>query len=311
MQEKFFIYIKLLLTAIFWGGTFIAGKMISQTINPCSASFLRFAIASCFLVAITIKIEGKLPKLKKTQILSVALLGLTGVFAYNILFLTGLRYINAGRAALIIALNPIFISLLSALFFKERLDLIKIIGILMSVTGAIIVISNGRITDFVGYRFGKGELLICGCVLSWVSYSLIGRAVMDDLSPIVSVCYSSIIGAALLFIPAFYNDIFSHIGSYSAMDWTSLFYLGFFGTVLGFFWYYEGINQIGPTKASVFINFVPISAIILSFFILNEQITISLFIGAVLVVSGVYFTNASKLLKNTGYMQRLFHHDFH
>ncbi len=297
MQKNLFIYIKLLLTAIFWGGTFIAGKMISETVNPCSASFLRFAIASFFLIIITIKIEGKLPKLKKSQILPVVLLGFTGVFAYNILFLTGLRYINAGKAALIIAMNPVFISLLSALFFKERLDLIKIIGILMSVTGAIIVISNGRITDFVGYSFGKGEFLICGCVLSWVSYSLIGRAVMDDLSPIVSVCYSSVIGAVLLFIPALYNDIFSHIGSYSSMDWTSLFYLGFFGTVIGFFWYYEGINQIGPTKASVFINFVPISAIILAFFILNEQITISLFIGAVLVVSGIYFTNASEMLK--------------
>ncbi len=297
MHKNILIYIKLLLTAIFWGGTFIAGKMISETVNPCSASFLRFAIASFFLIIITIKIEGKLPKLKKKQILPVVLLGFTGVFAYNILFLTGLSYINAGRAALIIAMNPIFISLLSALFFKERLDLIKIIGILMSVAGAVIVISNGRITDFVGYSFGKGELLICGCVLSWVSYSLIGRAVMDDLSPIVSVCYSSVIGAVLLFIPALYNDIFSHIGYYSAMDWTSLFYLGFFGTVIGFFWYYEGINQIGPTKASVFINFVPISAIILAFFILNEQITISLFIGAVLVVSGIYFTNASKMLK--------------
>ncbi len=291
VHKNFFIYIKLLLTAIFWGGTFIAGKMISETVNPCSASFLRFAIASFFLMAITIKLEGKLPKLKKKQIIPIILLGITGVFAYNILFLTGLRYINAGRAALIIALNPIFISILSAFFFKERLNTIKIIGILMSVTGAIIVISNGRVTDFLGYEFGKGELLICGCVLCWVSYSLIGRAVMDDLSPIVSVCYSSVIGAILLSVPAFFNNISSNIYTYSIMDWASLFYLGVFGTVIGFFWYYEGINKIGATKASVFINFVPISAIILSFFVLNEKITMSLSIGGFFVISGIYFTN--------------------
>ncbi len=297
MQKNILVYLKLSLTAIFWGGTFIAGKMISETVNPCSASFLRFVIASFFLIIITIKMEGKLPGLKKKQILPIILLGFTGVFAYNILFLTGLRYINAGRAALIIALNPIFISLLSALFFKERMNLITITGIIMSVAGAIIVISNGSIMDFVGYKFGKGEILICGCVLSWTSYSLIGKSVMDDLSPIVSVCYSSVIGAVLLFIPAFFNGIFSHIGSYSVMDWSNLFYLGFFGTVIGFFWYYEGINEIGPARASVFINFVPISAIILSFFILHEQITVSLFIGGVLVISGVYFTNASKMLK--------------
>jgi len=291
------IYIKLLLTAIFWGGTFIAGKMLSETVDPYSASFLRFVIASFFLVIITIKIEGKLPKLQRKQIIPLVLLGLTGVFAYNIFFLTGLRYINAGKAALIIALNPIFISLLSAFFFKEHLNSIKITGILMSVAGAMVVISNGRITDFVGYDFGKGEILICGCVMSWVCYSLIGRAVMNDLSPIVSVCYSSVAGTIMLSIPALLNGTFSHITVYSAADWASLFYLGFFGTVIGFFWYYEGINKIGPTKASVFINFVPISAIILAFIMLDEQITPSLFMGAVLVVSGVYFTNASGILK--------------
>ncbi len=295
MHKNVLIYIKLLLTAIFWGGTFIAGKMISETVNPCSASFLRFAIASFFLILLTIKLEGKLPKLKITQIIPVILLGCTGVFAYNILFLTGLKYINAGRAAIIIAVNPIFISLLSSLFFKERLTIIKTVGILMSVTGAIIVISNGRIADFVGYQFGKGEFLICGCVLCWVSYSLIGRAVMDDLSPIVSVCYSSVTGTVLLAIPALSSGMISHIGNYSIMDWTSLFYLGFFGTVVGFFWYYEGINEIGPTKASVFINFVPVSAIILSFFILNEQITAALSTGALLVILGVYFTNKTNL----------------
>ena len=224
-------------------------------------------------------------------------MGLTGVLAYNVFFFTGLRYINAGRASLIIATNPIFISLLSAAIFKERLTPVKGIGIVMSVTGALIVISNGHLTEFTSYNFGKGEFLICCCVLSWVSYSLIGKAVMGGLSPVTAVCYSSVIGAVLLFVPALLNGIIFDIRLYSAIDWFNLFYLGFFGTVLGFFWYYEGIKRIGPMKASVFINFVPISAIILSFFILGEAITPSLFVGTILVVSGVYSTNASEVLK--------------
>jgi drug/metabolite transporter (DMT)-like permease len=71
----------------------------------------------------------------------------------------------------------------------------------------------------------------------------------------------------------------------------SMFYLGFFGTVIGFVWYYEGIKKIGPMKASLFINFVPISAVVMAFFILDEPITLSLFIGTLLVCSGVYLTN--------------------
>lgn len=77
---------------------------------------------------------------------------------------------------------------------------------------------------------------------------------------------------------------------YSFQAWASIFYLGVFGTVLGFLWYYEGIRRIGPVRAGLFINFVPISAVILSFFILGEPLTLSLLIGAVLVSSGVYLT---------------------
>jgi hypothetical protein len=71
-----------------------------------------------------------------------------------------------------------------------------------------------------------------------------------------------------------------------------LFYLGVFGTVVGFVWYYEGIKSIGPSRASQFINLVPVSAIVLAFFLLDEPITASLAIGAALVVVGVYITNS-------------------
>jgi len=289
-------YIKLLLTAIFWGGTFVAAKSLSH-VNPLDAAFVRFTIASIFLLGITRQLEGRLPRIKKDQVLPLVLLGSTGVFAYNILFFTALHHINAGKAALIIATNPIIISLLSAILFKEKLNLIKCLGILMSVTGAMVVISNGHLTDIVSYDMGQGELLICGCVLSWVAYSLIGKSVMGKLSPLAAVCYSSVAGTILLALASIFKGDLATIGSWSITDWFSLFYLGFFGTVLGFLWYYEGIREIGPMKASVFINFVPISAIIFAWFLLDEPITPSLFTGAILVISGVYSTNASDIIK--------------
>jgi drug/metabolite transporter (DMT)-like permease len=100
------VYFKLILTAFLWGGTFIAGKMIAHSVQPVCAAFLRFAIATLFLLMLTVRIHGRIPALGRRQILPVLLLGLTGVFAYNILFLTGLKYIHAGRAALIVATNP-------------------------------------------------------------------------------------------------------------------------------------------------------------------------------------------------------------
>ncbi len=275
---------------MFWGGTFIAGKFISHTIDPYSAAFIRFLIASFFLILLTVKIEGHLPRIAPNKIWIICLLGLTGIFSYNLFFFSGLKYIQANQASLIIANNPIFISLCAVLFFKERLNTLKIAGLCLSVTGALIVISKGNLFDILALKIGKGELLIFGCVASWVTYSILGKKAMNDLSPIVSVCYSSIAGTLLLFFPAFFKGVFSNMASYQPLEWASLFYLGFFGTVLGFFWYYEGIKQIGPMKAGIFINFVPISAIVLSFFILNEPMTLSLIIGAIMVITGVYIT---------------------
>ena len=290
------IYIKLLLTAVFWGGTFIAGKFIAGSVHPVSAGFLRFTIASICLLWLVRRREGRLPALQRDQILPVILLGITGVFAYNILFFSGLNHIAAGRASLIIATNPIFISLLSAFLFKEPLNWIRGVGICLSVVGAMIVVSNGQLADVVGFGLGLGEWLIFGCVLSWVSYSLIGKVAMAKLSPLAAVAYSSVVGTVLLLVPALYSGLISEIGRYSTFDWGSLTYLGYFGTVLGFCWYYQGIEHLGAMKASVFINFVPISALILSYLILDEPVTTTLLAGGAMVISGVFFTNASQLV---------------
>ena len=114
------IYLKLRFTAVFWGGTVVAGRSLAQNVGPFSAAFLRFAVASFFLILLVWKTEGKAAFIRGRQILPVFLLGLTGVFCYNVFFFKGLKLIEAVRAAIIIANNPIFIPLFAAqagLFF--------------------------------------------------------------------------------------------------------------------------------------------------------------------------------------------------
>ncbi len=286
------MYVKLLLTAVFWGGTFIAGRQVSQHLGSFSIAFLRFAVASAFLLSLVRIWEGKLVPPGKEQIIPIILLGMTGVFTYNVLFFKGLQRIEAGRAALIVATCPAFIAVASSILLKERFNLTKAIGIPVSILGAIIVISKGHLGQFVTGGVGRGELYILGCVLSWAAYSLIGKVVMGRLSPLVSVAYSSLIGAAALFVPALlFDGLTSNLARASLLDWTSIVYLAVFGTVIGFVWFYEGVKAIGPTRAGLFINFVPISAVILAGLILHEPVTLSLAGGAALVLSGVYLTN--------------------
>jgi drug/metabolite transporter (DMT)-like permease len=285
------VYIKLFLTALFWGGTFIAGRYVSQDLAPFTTAFLRFAMASVLLLALTWQKEGRFPRLAPAQIALVALLGMTGVFAYNALFFKGLRLIEASRAALIVATCPAFIAAASTLFLKERLTWLRAAGIPISILGAAVVIAQGDLRQILTGGVGLGELFILGCVLSWTAYSLIGKAAMRGLSPLVAVSYSSALGALALAAPAVLEGPARDLGHASWLDWAAIAYLAVFGTVLGFVWFYEGVRLIGATRAGLFINFVPISGVILAFLILREPITWSLAAGTVLVLSGVYLTN--------------------
>lgn len=280
-------YLKLLMTAIFWGGTFISGRMLADSVDPFSAAFFRFLFAVVCLYAIVAYREGKIPRLERPHILPVMLLGLTGVFAYNAFFFNGLKLVPAGRASIIIANNPIVISVLAALFFGEHLSPIKLIGILISVAGAVIAISDGDPLLLFAGGLGRGDLLIFGCVLSWSAYSLLGKQVMRNLSPLTAVSHSAAVGMLALLIPACLEGMPAALPNYSLVDWCNLAYLGWFGTVLGFVWYYEGIRMVGPSRASLFINFVPISAICLAHIILKEPLRPSLVVGGGLVIAGV------------------------
>ena len=286
------IYLKLMLTALFWGGTFIAGRYVAAGVGPFSAAILRFCFATVLLLALTRRVEGRLPSLDRRQIGAVLLLGLSGVFAYNAFFFGGLRYIEAGRAAVIIATNPISITVFSAVLFRERIGAARIAGILISVAGAIVVITKGNVLGIFAQGLGRGELLIFGCVLSWTAYSLLGKRVMGRLSPLCTVAYSSAAGTALLIVPALMEGMPGHLTGYGPLEWAGIAYLGVFGTVIGFTGFYEAMQRIGPVSASQFINFVPINAIILAYLILREPLTRSLIIGTALVIAGVYLTNA-------------------
>jgi len=289
------IYLKLVLTAIFWGGTFVAARAVSDHIGPFTGSFVRFAAASLLLAAVAILKEGQLPRLEKHQVVPAILLGMTGVFAYNVFFFSGLQTITAGRASLIVAINPVLISLLSDLFFHEKLHAAKIAGALLCISGVIMVISRGNPLSLFSGGIGRGELYIMGCVVSWVAYSLIGKAIMKDLAPFAAVLYSCAIGAAALLPLALMENMMKKIGGFSLSDWSALLYLAFFGTVIGFYWYYEGIAAIGAARASVFINLVPVSGVFLGWLLLGEPVNLSIVAGAALVMGGVYLTNMPRL----------------
>ena len=287
-----FTYCSLLLTMLLWGGTFIAGRLLAaEAMAPAGAAFLRFAIASLAMLVAVRLLEGPLRLPPPRLWLPLFLLGLTGVFAYNVFFFNGLQYISAGRASLIVAGTPLVITIFAAIFLGERLTLIKASGVLLSLTGAVIVIGNGNPAALFHGEFGRGEQALLGCVLSWSAYSLIGRQVLRTLAPLTAVCYSALIGTLLLAIPAMGTGILARLDAISPLSWLSLTYLGLGGTALAFSLYYIAIKKIGAARAGIFINLVPVFALILAWLLLHETIKAAVLAGGVLVLAGVSLAN--------------------
>jgi drug/metabolite transporter (DMT)-like permease len=289
--------ISLVSVALIWGGTFIAGKSLSTTTPPLLSAFLRFLIASITLF-VYMKFQGKvqITSLSGSQKIRIIILGFFGIFSYNICFFHGLHYISASRASLIVAINPAVIALSAFLFMKERLNLTKIIGILVCLLGAtVIILSKDPSAILTNSTTWKGDYLILGCVVSWVTYSIVSKPLIRQIGALKAVFYSLVAGTVMLFfIALFYGDItiqnFSNLGFNQL---ASLYFLGVLGSSLAYVLYYQGIARIGSTRTGIYIALVPLFAVILAWLFFHEPISISMISGGLAVFLGIILCNRS------------------
>ncbi|MGI0495170.1 DMT family transporter [Alkalinema pantanalense CENA528] len=294
------IYAQLVLTTLIWGGTFIAGRIAVQSVGVFSVAFLRFAIAAILLLLLCWLQLGKLPRLNRSQWVGVTLMGLAGIFAYNAFFLGGLKLLPASRASLIVAFNPIAVSLGSAVFYREPLSRSKILGTLISLLGVAIVIAQGNPLNLLHTGIGLGDWLLVGCVTSWVTYTLLSKKILQQMSPLVVTTYSCVIGAISLFPMALTENFLQALTHITPIAALSIAYMGILGTVLAFLWYSKGIQTIGASRTAIFTNLVPVSAVIMGILFLRESLQPSLVVGGCLVIAGVILTNQSPPTQTAG-----------
>ncbi len=274
-----------------WGGTWVAGRVLAQSIQPTSAAFLRFLLASVFLLLLSWHAEGRFPRLACRHIPMVLFLGATGVLLYSHFFFTGLKTVTAGRAALIVACIPVCIAASSALLFRERFGPQRIAGTLLSLAGVAVIISDGAPWEMLRGGVSAGDLLILGCVASWTTYSLGGKAAMRSLSPLTCVTWSCVTGCVMLFAAALPQGLWQDVQRARVLDWLCIVYLGVLATGLAYYWYYKAIQVIGATRSGVFINLVPVFAVVFGYLLLGEVLHLSLLAGGAMAISGVWLTN--------------------
>ena len=286
------LYPKLVLMAVFWSGVFPAVNIVLKSMGLFTSVFLRFWIAAVLLLILLRFREHRLPRPSPRETVLVIVLGLLGITVYNTMFMAGLALVEASRAAVIVPTNPAFTALFAALLLKERLGGTRAVGIAFSVAGALWVLAKGDPGAFLHMSFGAGELILIACIFLWSAYTLLGRIALSALPPLALTAYVMTSGSIALALPALLEQ--HSLAGATWQAWVALGYLIVFGTVLPFLWFNEGVKALGAARAAQFINLVPPIAVAESVLILGEPMTPALYVGAALVVAGLYLTNKPK-----------------
>jgi drug/metabolite transporter (DMT)-like permease len=282
-------YLKLLGAMFVWGGTWIAGRVIAQEVAaPLLAAAVRFLIAGAVLAGVALLGEGRVPLPKNGREWGLVTgLAMTGIYLYALCFFTGLKHINAGHGALVVALNPV-VAVVAAWFFgMERMSPRKWLGVALAFVGCLWVIGNGDPLALLHGAVGIGEWLIVGCVLCWTAYTFIGRQATHSLSPLAATLWASLVGAALIGSTALVQGD-ADPAAWSGRVWASVLFLAIGGTALGFTWFADGVKRLGAARASMFVNLVPVFAVLQAALILDERLGLAVLAGGALVIAGVW-----------------------
>jgi len=274
---------------VFWSGVFPAVNIVLKSMGLFTSAFLRFGAAAVILLIVLRLREHRLPRPSPREAVLVVVLGLLGITLYNSLFMAGLALVEASRAAVIVPTNPAFTALFAALLLKERFSATRAAGIACCVLGALWVLARGDPRAFLDLNFGTGELILVVCIFMWSAYTLLGRVALSALPPLALTAYVMTAGSIALALPAWLEQ--DSLAGATWQAWVALGYLILFGTVLPFLWFNQGVKALGAARAAQFINLVPPIAVAESVLILGEPMTPALYVGAALVVVGLYLTN--------------------
>ncbi len=284
-------YILLILACVFWGVGFPIAKIGVEQIHPFSFAFIRFFLVSIFFILFFKLSPFNLVLKLKENFYILFFMALTGILLYGVFFLFALKFAKASDVSLISGANPIITSIVAYVFLKEKTGTLGIFGILISFLGVTFIVSNGKINAVLNFSFNTGSLLMLAATTMWAFYSVITKKALLKLDIFEAVCLTSFIGS-LMFLPlALTFGHLQNLGSYTIAGWLSVLYMVFFSTIFAFSAWYKGIEQIGASRSSIFVNLVPVFGVLTSVVLLKESIKLYEIIGGIFVILGVILTN--------------------
>jgi drug/metabolite transporter (DMT)-like permease len=285
-------YFSRCLNCFSWGTTWVASKIAVQATPGLQVSGIRqFIAGSLFLLFFGLFKKQKLPTLQQFGWLLTASFFL--VVLNSGLTTWSVKYIPSGLAALIGALNPLFIVIIEMLFFKNRsYRLFTFIGLFTGILGIAIVFYNNAFHQHPqGYAFG---LLICFIgIVSWSIGTLLVARNKYQMNPYYALGWQMLIASFLLMIFAKLTNNIVPLQTIPLKTWLSILYLIVIGSIVAFIAFVYSIKHLPWAIASLYSYINPIIAMVVGLIIFGEKLTVSILIGAIITLAGVYIVNMS------------------
>ena len=296
-NNKFFIAaIYLVCATLFWAGNFIVGKTASiNEIPPISLNFYRWLVAWLILLPFTFRELIK----KKNYILNnigfFIVLGITAVTIFNSALFYSLKFTQVISGVLMISTVPVMIIFISSLLKIEKTNFFQIIGVGLSLTGVLFIITKADIGLLKNLDFNRGDLIMIIAMLSWATYSALLKKKKYELSQI-SLLQVVISFGVIFLIPLYFIDM--NMGNSIKLEkpfFLTLAYVVLFPGLASFFFWIKGIAIIGANRAGIFLHLMPIFGAVMAMIIFDEKFMFYHFLGAIFILSGIILSNRKKI----------------
>lgn len=284
-------YFFVIVSTAIWSGNFIIARSLNQVITPINLAFLRWLVAVIVILPFSLKSLIAERNIVKENLPYLSITALLGITLFNTLIYLAGRTTTAINLSLISITFPIFIIVLSCLFYHETVKLYKVIGIVLVIVGVILLITKGEFSKLYNLSFAIGDLWMLVAALTFAVYSILLRRKPKQLS--LWAFQASIFILGVIFLTPFYivENIISPPVIINTKIIFSILYVGIFASLTAFILWNKAIEIIGPSKAGMVYYTMPIFSGFWSYFLLKESIGMIHLYSVLLIFSGIFVSN--------------------
>ena len=285
-------YLLLILASLFWSGNFIVGKAASTfEIPPFSLNFYRWLFAWLILLPFTYKeLINKKNYILNNKVFFI-ILGITSITIFNSIVYYSLNFTQVISGVLMISTIPVMIMFISSLLNIEKTNIFQIIGVVLSLTGVVFIITKADLELIKNLDFNKGDLTMVIAMLSWATYSALLKKKKYEISQITLLQVVITFGFIFL-IPIYFIEMnMGYLIKLEKPFYLTLAYVVIFPGLASFFFWIKGIAIIGANRAGVFLHLMPIFGAIMAMIIFDEKFMFYHFLGAIFIIVGITLSN--------------------